>query len=152
MSIVVKKFKNKELGSSVDAFIDSKQNIYFKGSQVAALLGYEQPNKAIIDHVPDKNKKQFKEISKGILKQHTLKNVQPHQIFINECGLYRLIMRSKLPNAKRFQDWVRVDVLPSIRKYGHYCLYNNPKMVAFKIEDEYDLHTKVAAIYQTVLS
>ncbi|WP_211103742.1 BRO-N domain-containing protein [Azospirillum argentinense] len=39
---------------------------------------------------------------------------------VSESGLYKLIMRSDKPEAKRFQDWVTRDVLPSIRKNGGY--------------------------------
>ena len=38
-------------------------------------------------------------------------------IVINESGLYSLVLRSKLPGAKKFRRWVTSDVLPSIRKY-----------------------------------
>lgn len=41
-------------------------------------------------------------------------------IVINEPGLYRLIMRSNVPNAEKFQDWVTGEVLPTIRKTGAY--------------------------------
>ena len=40
--------------------------------------------------------------------------------FINESGLYSLILSSKLPNAKRFKHWVTAEVLPAIRKTGSY--------------------------------
>ena len=40
---------------------------------------------------------------------------------VNESGLYTMIMRSDLPNAKRFQRWVTGEVLPSIRRTGSYC-------------------------------
>ena len=63
--------------------------------------------------------------------------------FTSEPGLYGLILRSKLDAAKVFQKWVFSEVLPSIRKYGHYRMFNNLKSLAFKIQDEYDLHTKV---------
>ena len=42
-------------------------------------------------------------------------------VVINEAGLYKLIMRSKLPKAEEFSDWACGEVLPSIRKYGFYC-------------------------------
>ena len=67
-------------------------------------------------------------------------------IFVNESGLYSLILQSKLESAKAFKQWVTKDVLPSIRKTGryNYCIdhkYNN--MLTFKIESETDLHFKV---------
>lgn len=39
---------------------------------------------------------------------------------ISEPGLYRLVMRSRKPEAKEFQRWVTHEVLPSIRKHGGY--------------------------------
>ena len=39
---------------------------------------------------------------------------------ISEPGLYRLVMRSRKPEAKEFQRWVTHEVLPSIRKHGAY--------------------------------
>lgn len=39
---------------------------------------------------------------------------------INESGLYSLILSSKLPSAKKFKRWVTSEVLPAIRKTGHY--------------------------------
>lgn len=41
---------------------------------------------------------------------------------ISESGLYKLIMRSDKPEARRFQDWVTRDVLPAIRKDGAYIM------------------------------
>ena len=41
---------------------------------------------------------------------------------ISESGLYKLVMRSDKPVARRFQDWVTRDVLPAIRKDGAYIM------------------------------
>ena len=49
-------------------------------------------------------------------------NSQPHSVFINESGLYSLILRSKLDGAKKFPKWVTKEVLPSIRKSGSYSV------------------------------
>ena len=80
---------------------------------------------------------------KGTLNQCPLRNTHPSTIFIKEPGLYSLIFGSKLESAVSFQDWVFSKVLPSIRKYGYYRMFNNPNTLTFKIENEYDLHTKV---------
>ena len=45
-----------------------------------------------------------------------------HAIFINESGLYALILSSKLESARRFKHWVTSEVLPSIRKQGGYMV------------------------------
>ena len=142
MSLTVKKFDNKDLNISLDAYVDSKQNIWFKGKEIATLLGYECSRNAIRDHVDKYYKTEYKDI-KGALIQCPSLNVQSNTIFIKEPGLYVLIFRSKLESAKVFQNWIFSEVLPSIRKYGHYRIFNNPNTLTFKIEDEYDLHTKV---------
>jgi anti-repressor protein len=43
-------------------------------------------------------------------------NIQDHAIFINEFGLYELIMKSRMDKAKEFQEWISSDVIPKIRK------------------------------------
>ena len=86
-------------------------------------------------------------------KTEPLTNNQKNKIYINESGLYSLILRSKLESARAFKRWVTKEVLPSIRKTGKYSstLFNddmnhkyNDKLT-FKIENETDLHTKVVS-------
>lgn len=51
--------------------------------------------------------------------------------FVNESGLYAVILRSDKPNAKKFRKWVTSEVLPAIRKHGVYAvdeLLNNPEL------------------------
>lgn len=87
------------------------EEIYFVGKDVAAILGYARPTKAVQDHC------------KGVLKQDapTSGGVQELSI-IPERDVYRLIMRSKLPSAERFEEWVVGTVLPSLRKTGGYMI------------------------------
>ncbi|CAH3189270.1 unnamed protein product, partial [Porites evermanni] len=54
-----------------------------------------------------------------------------------------VVFGSKLETAKKFRNWVFTQVLPSIRKYGQYKLFDNPNNKMFKIENETDLHCKV---------
>ena len=75
----------------------------------------------------------------GVTQNGVHLNLQSGCLFINESGLYSLILRSKLESAKEFKRWVTKDVLPSIRKTGRYdyCIdhkYNNT--LTFKIENE----------------
>ena len=73
-------------------------------------------------------------------------NLQSECLFINESGLYSLILRSKLESALAFERWVTKDVLPSIRKTGRYDYFMDHKYnntLTFKIENEMDLHVKV---------
>lgn len=90
---------------------------YFVGKDVAEILGYALPTKAIQDHVDKEdqrseivNKSQFFQNGTGFM------NVD----LITESGVYSLIFSSKMPNAKRFKHWVTSEVLPAIRKHGAY--------------------------------
>jgi prophage antirepressor-like protein len=49
-------------------------------------------------------------------------NGPQEMIVVNESGLYKMIMRSTKPIAEKFQEWVCEEILPSIRKKGHYKL------------------------------
>lgn len=103
----LKIFENEEFGSLRTMEIDGK--IYFCGSDVAKMLGYARPSKAIIDHC------------KGVLKWDTpTKGGIQSLSYIPEGDVYRLITHSKLPSAEKFEIWVFEDVLPSIRQYGAY--------------------------------
>jgi prophage antirepressor-like protein len=139
--MISKSYDNEELNLSLDAFIDSNQNVYFKGKEVALALGYQNPKEAVTDHVRSKHKMHFRDFTRGAnrspLKMH------PDQVLITEPGIYSLIFGSKMPIAEKFQDWVCDEVLPSIRKYGQYKAFDNPNPLVFKIENEFDLHTKV---------
>ena len=85
----------------------------FCGKDVAEALGYGNPQKAIRDHV-------FLE-DKGVNEMGTPGGTQK-AIFINESGLYSLIIGSKLESARKFKRWVTSEVLPSIRKHGGYMV------------------------------
>ena len=91
---------------------------YFVGKDVADALGYTNPTKAIRDHVDDDDKKMgVQNVTPSIT--DNLGRVQ-YPTWINESGLYSLILSSKLPSAKEFKHWVTSEVLPSIRKTGGY--------------------------------
>ena len=105
----LKIFENEEFGSLRTIEIDGK--IYFVAKDVAGILGYSNPRKAISDHVDEEDK--------GVTKCDTLGGNQNLTI-INESGLYSLVLYSKMPNAKKFKHWITADVLPSIRQYGAY--------------------------------
>ena len=63
--------------------------------------------------------------------------------FIDETGFYELVFSSKLEAAKKFRDWVFTTVLPSIRKYGQYKLFDSPWNKMIMTGNETDLHYKV---------
>nr|DAG02210.1 MAG TPA: repressor domain protein [Siphoviridae sp. ctmqu18] len=104
-------FENSEFGEIRTVEINNEP--WFVGRDVATVLGYSNPRKAIGDHVDDEDK--------GVTKCDTLGGSQDLTI-INESGLYSLILSSKLPNAKAFKRWVTSEVLPAIRKHGLYAI------------------------------
>ena len=113
--------------------ITDNDGIYFVGKDVAEILGYANPRKALIDHVDLEDK--------GVTKCDTPGGVQDLTT-INESGLYSLVLSSKLPSAKRFKRWVTSEVLPALRRQGGYMLANaneTPEQImarALKIADE----------------
>ena len=88
--------------------------ILFKANDVALALGYTNPQKAVRDHCKGVNV-----LFTPTENQYGTVVNQPTK-YISESDVYRLVMRSKLPEAEKFQDWVCEDVLPSIRKHGAY--------------------------------
>ena len=85
--------------------------IMFVGKDVATALGYSNTSKAIQQHVDheDKSTLPIRESA-----------YETRAVFINESGLYALILSSKLPQAKAFKRWVTSEVLPQIRQTGGY--------------------------------
>lgn len=84
---------------------------WFVGKDVAEILGYTNPSKALVDHVDDEDK----------LNNDSLSSLgQRGGWLVNESGLYSLILSSKMPKAKEFKRWVTSEVLPAIRKHGGY--------------------------------
>lgn len=100
-------FSSEEFGEIRTVEIEGKP--YFAGSDVASALGYAIPHKAVQTHC------------KGVLKWNIpTKSGNQDALFIPEGDVYRLIMRSKLPAAEKFESWVMDEVIPSIRKNGGY--------------------------------
>lgn len=103
-------FENKEFGEIRTVEIDGQ--VWFIGKDVAEILGYERPTKAVQDHV-DGEDKDVVPIQDSIGRRQNTP-------VINESGLYSLILSSKLPAAKAFKRWVIAEVLPVLRKTGGY--------------------------------
>ncbi len=100
----------------------------FVGKDVATVLGYKDPSRALFDRVDVEDKT-------SLLIQQSGSNYKANTIFINESGLYALILSSKLPQAREFKHWVTAEVLPQIRKTGGYIPVNeedDEKMILCK--------------------
>ena len=106
----LKIFNNPDFGEVRTLSIDGEP--WFVGKDVAAILGYAKPLNALATHIDEDES----------LKQGLIDSMGREQnaIFINESGLYSLVLSSKLPTAKAFKRWITHDVIPSIRKTGGY--------------------------------
>lgn len=95
--------------------IDTNDKLWFNARDLIKSLGYSDVRDVIRQYVNTADKTQLKYITHTqFIKNHS------NSIFINESGVYSIILRSKKPNAKKFTAWITNDVLPSIRKYGYY--------------------------------
>ena len=109
MSKEIQVFKNEQFGQVRMLLQDGEP--WFVGKDIAGILGYTNPSKALADHVADEDK----------LNNESLSSLgQRGGWLINESGLYSLILSSKLETAKAFKHWVTSEVLPAIRKTGEY--------------------------------
>lgn len=115
----LKTFENCEFGIVRIVEVDGKT--YFVANDVAKALGYSNPSKATNDHC------------KNAVMMWGNDSLGRQQAFktIPEGDVYRLVVKSQLPQAERFERWVFDEVLPSIRKHGVYAvdeLLNNPDL------------------------
>lgn len=117
---------------------------WFVARDVAGVLGYVRARDAVADHCKGAVKRRL--LTAGGMQETTL---------IPERDLYRLVMKSQLPSAERFEEWVVGDVLPSIRKTGSYgvtchapavpqTLPEAPRLAADLAEQNNHLHLVVA--------
>ena len=165
-----KTFKNEELGLELKSFIDKQQIIWFRGKDVAEILGYSKTRDALSRHVDNEDKKQlFTYHTSGPKMGPVAPNTSVHKTgtvapntsvhktgtvassgsmctYINESGFYSLVLSSKLETAKKFKRWITSEVLPSIRKYGQYKLFDSPWNKMIMISNERDLHYKVVQL------
>ena len=118
-------FSNPEFGS-VRIIVKENGEPLFCLRDVATCLGYANPNEAI-------NNRCEPSCVSDLLTQH--ETGSKHTKFGPESEVYRLIFGSKLDSAKKFQDWVFKEVLPSIRKTGSYSvsLFENPEFGSVRI-------------------
>lgn len=103
-------FKNEQFGQVRTVIIEEQPWLVAK--DVAEILAYKEPNKAIARHVDEDDR------TKHPITDNLGRTQETY--IINESGLFSLILSSKLPQAKQFKRWVTSEVLPAIRKNGAY--------------------------------
>jgi prophage antirepressor-like protein len=116
-------FKN----SGVRTFVDENGNPWFCAKDVCDILGYKNSRDAVSRHTK----------SEGVVKRDLVKTLSNgrqqgfEMTFIDERNVYRLVLRSEIPDAEPFQDWVCGEVLPTIRKTGSYGTPQTPVLPDF---------------------
>ena len=148
----LKIFNNPDFGEVRTMSIDGEP--WFVGKDVAAILGYAKPLNALATHIDEDDS----------LKQGLIDSMGREQnaIFINESGLYSLVLSSKLPTAKAFKRWITHDVIPSIRKNGGYIagqesmtaeeLMAKALLVAKKTIEEKEAELSKATVQNTIMA
>jgi prophage antirepressor-like protein len=139
-------FYDSEFGALEVLLLDDKP--FFPATECAEILGYKNPQKAIRDHCrwvnvsfthPDCGEAMIGSVTRTVIDRL---GREQEKKYISEGDLYRLIIRSKLPSAERFERWVFDLVLPTIRKYGAFAtsdtldeLLRNPKFAEVLINE-----------------
>lgn len=123
---------------------DDNNVVWFKGKDVCIVLGYKEPANAIQYSVEKEDKKGWKTLKTMVGKNPSIK-ITYQTVFINESGVNALVMRSKKPNAKKFQHWITSEVIPSIRTKGYY-IHKERKSTSLVDEHGYAHFTTVDAV------
>lgn len=148
-------FSNPDFGDIRAIEIDDKP--LFVGRDIAIALGYANTRDALANHVSDKFKciinakilQQMASQSKGS-DSLLLEFDSPRGLtFITEAGVYKLIFRSKLPNAEKFSDWVCDEVLPSIRKTGSYSVADTIRAAYDTVITDFERGKEIAKLAYT---
>lgn len=124
-------------GASVRVVVGENGEPLFVGKDVCDVLGYANPNKAMNDHC------------KGVTIRYPLQTAGGVQEFrvIAEPDVFRLIVRSTLPSAEKFEAWLFEEVLPTLRKTGSYAIKSQESgngMVEFRKARAIDMTAKAA--------
>ena len=123
-------FENPEFGEVRTAIIDGK--VYFAGVDIARALGYSNTRDAISRHC--KHVVKHDGVIQNTNRYGTVTTQTVEMSYIPEGDVYRLIVRSQLPDAEKFEIWVFDEVLPELRETGKYSL-KNKKPDSYTIED-----------------
>jgi prophage antirepressor-like protein len=107
--------------------VDEQGLPWFNANDVCSALEFTNPHKAVADHVD----------ADDLTKREVIDTLgRPQRAnFINESGLYALILGSTKNTAKRFKRWVTSEVLPTIRKSGGYGVANTPSALPAPTQD-----------------
>lgn len=126
-------------GSEVRTLVGEDGGIWFVAKDAAVALGYRDPDQAVRKHC-----KRF--MTSPVESTGQVRHLK----IIPEPDLYRLVMKSNLPSAEKFENWVFEEVLPSIRRTGTYTRDENapidPFMASLNAMEELDRAMQVLTL------
>ena len=149
MQLQIFKYQSEEeqLFNEIRTIEQEDGSVLFGATDVARVLGYANPQKAVREHCREEG---VNEIDTPTANQWG-KVVNQKIKYITEGNVYRLIVRSKLPNAEKFEKWLFDEVVPSIRKRGYYGKIDRTALPNF-IERYKENYHKLPRDYFSVIS
>jgi prophage antirepressor-like protein len=125
--------------SIIHVVFDINDNIWFNASDVTKILKLASGKEHIREIVKMDQKTQLQDIKLSTSDDNTKQlRIHPHSIYLKESAFYTLILRSRMPEAIKFQEWITDIVLPSIRKYGIYRIRKSHQIELHQIFDKID--------------
>jgi prophage antirepressor-like protein len=106
--------------NDINFIFDQKGNVWFNARDILQSLEMKDPKKAIKQNIKKYNKIRIVTIDK--LYKRIFPEMHPDTIFVNEFGMYDLILRSRMKKAEKFRELLTMEILPSIRKFGYYSV------------------------------
>lgn len=119
--------------STIQTFSDVNGETWFRGKDVCDVLDYGNSTRTIRDYVDEEDRSKLADLRGTYYVRQASK--EDATVYINESGLYSLILRSNKPEAKAFKRWVTSELLPSLRR--------GDITQRLDLRNEADLHYKV---------
>lgn len=129
-------------GSRIHVVIND-ENVYFNANNTTSTLGYKDLREALRNNVPKRYIKQLK-----VLVDHNIPGIHPNSLYLSESGLYRLLVRSRMPKAQKFADWIYDELIPSVRKFHVYRLKKDYENQLFLLSKRLDYIEKQKKLYE----
>lgn len=126
MNPQLQEFMNDEFG--MIRVIDEKGRVLISGNDAASALGYARPSEAVRRHCRHAHKR--------LVVHPQSQNRLMEMLFIPEGDLYRLVVSSKLPAARRFEAWIYDELLPAVRVSGAEKLRENRLIEALILQTQ----------------
>ena len=126
---------------------DIKGKVWFKFKDVLRVLGYKNLKDVIFNNnLSEKYKKKFENLKVYRLNSTPL-NFQKNTLFINESGLYKILLSSNKKEATNFIEKITLEIMPQIREKGEYILDNFNKKKLDKLNNKIDNYKQELTYY-----